>query len=213
MLSARHFRDSAALRLAVSVLAGAVLAIAVAAAGSGPLGLLLGIAATHTSFVASGWFALWPMSAHATHAHVRREEFRPAAEEGFVLVTSLGALLGVAILLSIAGSSAGRLVAGVALFGVFAAWGSLHLMYTARYAFLYFETPEGGIDFNSDRRPAYRDFLYFSYNLGMAYQVSDTKVTSSEVRAVVLRHCLLSYVFGIGVLATTINLVTSVATG
>ena len=71
----------------------------------------------------------------------------------------------------------------------------------------------GGIDFNSDDEPAYRDFLYFSYNLGMTYQVSDTAVSSSAIRGVVLRHCLLSYVFGTVILATTINLVTGIVTG
>jgi uncharacterized membrane protein len=71
----------------------------------------------------------------------------------------------------------------------------------------------GGIDFNSDDPPAYRDFLYFSYDLGMTYQVSDTDVSSTTIRAVALRHCLLSYAFGTVILATTINLVTGVVTG
>jgi uncharacterized membrane protein len=30
-------------------------------------------------------------------------------------------------------------------------------------------------DFNGDERPAYRDFSYFSYNLGMTYQVFVTR--------------------------------------
>ncbi len=29
----------------------------------------------------------------------------------------------------------------------------------------------------------------------MTYQVSDTDVSTSEIRAVALRHCLMSYVF------------------
>ena len=70
----------------------------------------------------------------------------------------------------------------------------------------------GGIDFNSDDPPAFRDFLYFSYNLGMTYQVSDTSVSRSAVREVALRHCLLSYVFGTSILATTINLVVGIVT-
>ena len=53
-------------------------------------------------------------------------------------------------------------------------------MYATRYAHLYYETPEGGIDFNADDPPTYRDFLYFSYNLGMTYQVSDTSVASTN---------------------------------
>ena len=74
-------------------------------------------------------------------------------------------------------------------------------------------SPEGGIDFNSDDPPAFRDFFYFSYNLGMTYQVSDTSVSSPTIRAVALRHCLLSYAFGTVILATTINLVAQMFVG
>nr|WP_205629293.1 DUF1345 domain-containing protein [Jiangella muralis] len=63
---------------------------------------------------------------------------------------------------------------------------------------------------NTHDPPCYRDFRYFSYNLGMTYQVSDTAVTSTAVRSVVLRHCLLSYAFGAMILATTINLVVDI---
>ena len=44
----------------------------------------------------------------------------------------------------------------------------------------------------------------------MTYQVSDTDVSSTQIRAVALRHCLLSYVFGAVILATTINLVAGI---
>ena len=44
----------------------------------------------------------------------------------------------------------------------------------------------------------------------MTFQVSDTNVTSAQVRAVVLRHCLLAWVFGAVILASTINLVAAV---
>ncbi len=49
-----------------------------------------------------------------------------------------------------------------------------------------------------------------SYNLGMTYQVSDTSVASTQIRSIVLRHCLLSYAFGTVILATTINLVVGI---
>jgi uncharacterized membrane protein len=88
----------------------------------------------------------------------------------------------------------------------------LHLMYTTRYAHHYYSEPVGGIDFNSDDPPSYRDFCYFSYNLGMTYQVSDTGVSSAAIRSVVLRHCLLSYLFGTVILAATINLVAGLIT-
>jgi len=41
----------------------------------------------------------------------------------------------------------------------------------------------------------------------------DTSVASTKIRAIVLRHCLLSYVFGTVILATTINLVVGLVAG
>jgi uncharacterized membrane protein len=47
----------------------------------------------------------------------------------------------------------------------------------------------------------------------MTYHVSDTSVSNATIRAVALRHCLLSYLFGTVILATTINLVAGIVTG
>lgn len=128
------------------------------------------------------------------------------------MVSALGCLVGVVVLLVLADSGSQKTAAAVGLLGVFMSWAMLHLMYTARYAHLYYIEPAGGIDFNNDDPPAYADFFYFSYNLGMTYQVSDTSVSSVAVRSVVLRHTLLSYVFGTVILAATINLVAGIVT-
>jgi uncharacterized membrane protein len=205
--------SAAGVRLAGSLLAGAVTATVGVLLVDAQIGTLLGVAVVHAAFVASGWIALWPLDADTTRANTRREDFQPAAEELVVVAISLCGLLGIVMLLVVGHSSQGRLAAAVALVGVFLAWASLHLMYAARYAHLYYDGDAGGIDFNSDDKPVYRDFFYFSYNLGMTYQVSDTSVTSSKIRAVVLRHTLLSYVFGAVVLASTINLVAGIAAG
>ena len=47
----------------------------------------------------------------------------------------------------------------------------------------------------------------------MTFQVSDTALHSAALRRTVLRHALLSYLFGTGILATTINLVASLRSG
>ncbi|MGY0390725.1 DUF1345 domain-containing protein [Nocardioides sp. WG-D5] len=205
--------STAGVRLAGSLLTGALATAAGVLLVDAQIGTLVGVAAVHAVFVASGWFALWPLDAVTTRANTRREDFRPAAEELVVVAISLYGLLGIVMLLVVGDSAQGRLAAAIALVGVFLAWASLHLMYAARYAHLYYAASDGGIDFNSDEAPAYRDFFYFSYNLGMTYQVSDTSVTSSGIRAVVLRHTLLSYIFGAVVLASTINLVAGIAAG
>lgn len=204
---------SAVPRLAVSVGVGLVAAVAVGLAVGVPLGVLTGIAAAELVFVAAGWLVLWPMDAAATRLEARREDFAPVTEEFAVVGTALCGLGAIVVLLLLHGSDARNAAAAVALGGVFMAWAALHLMYAARYAYLYYQDTAGGIDFNSDDPPAYRDFFYFSYNLGMTYQVSDTNVSSSVIRSVVLRHCLLSYLFGTSLLATAINLVAGMVTG
>lgn len=201
---------SAVTRLSTAVVVGVVAAVVVGVAADAALGVLVGIAVMESVFVAAGWIVLWPMDDTTTRRNLRREDFRPAAEEAVVVVLALCGLVGIVVLLMLGDS---RVAAAVALVGVFMAWAALHEMYATRYAHLYYLNAPGGIDFNSDDPPTYRDFLYFSYNLGMTYQVSDTAVSDSTIRAVVLRHTLLSYVFGTGILATTINLVAGVVAG
>ncbi|MFI8766474.1 DUF1345 domain-containing protein [Streptomyces sp. NPDC053792] len=200
-------------RLAVSALAGAAAGALVTALAHAPMGILAGIATAETLFVVTGWSVLWPMDAATTHRNVRREEFRPVIEELVVVATSLCGLVGIVVLLLVGRTDLSHAAAATALCGVFMAWAALHLMYATRYAYLYYALkPGGGIDFNSPAPPKYSDFLYFSFNLGMTYQVSDTNVSSATVRSIVLRHCLLSYVFGASILATTINLVAGIVT-
>ncbi|WP_280236743.1 DUF1345 domain-containing protein [Nocardia cyriacigeorgica] len=205
--------NSAVTRLAGSVVAGIVIGALVGILTEWPLGVIAGVAAADTIFVVIGWFVLWPMDAEQTRANARREDFRPVIEELSVVTVASSGLIGIVVILVLGDTGAGEAAAAVALGGVFMSWATLHLMYAARYAYLYYESPRGGIDFNSDEQPAYRDFFYFSYNLGMTYQVSDTDVSDRRIRAVALRHNLLSYAFGTVILATTINLVMGIATG
>ncbi|TQK72563.1 MULTISPECIES: DUF1345 domain-containing protein [unclassified Nocardioides] len=197
-------------RLLSAVGAGAVAAL-LGSLVEAQLAVLLAIAVAGAVYVVFGWVVLWPMDADATRVNATHEDLTPGVDEVVVGAAALGGLGGVVALLLVGGSTvAGRADAAVALGGVFAAWASLHLMYATRYAHLYYSDTPGGIDFNSTEPPAFRDFLYFSYNLGMTYQVSDTAVQNGAIRAVVLRHCLASYVFGAAIIATTINLVVGI---
>ncbi|MFM9372947.1 DUF1345 domain-containing protein [Streptomyces sp. Da 82-17] len=203
---------SAVPRLGVAVAVGVVVGVVVGVTTGPLLAVLAAIAATELVFAAAGWTVLWPMDAHATRANARREDFRPVTDELVVVGTASSGLVAIVLLLLLGDSGDSHAAAAVALAGVFMSWAALHLMYATRYAYIYYDSG-GGIDFNSKEPPTYRDFLYFSYNLGMTYQVSDTNVSTTRIRAVVLRHSVLSYVFGTGILATAINLVMGIVTG
>jgi uncharacterized membrane protein len=199
-------------RLAISVVIGIVVVVVVGVLANPALGVLSGIAATGAVFVAAGVAVLWPMTSDSTRLYARREDYRPHGEELLVVAAALGSLAGIVVVLLLGTPATRNAAAAIGLAGVFMAWAMLHLMYTTRYAHLYYGEPVGGIDFNSEEPPCYRDFFYFSYNLGMTYQVSDTGVSSTKIRSVVLRHCLLSYLLGTGILAATLNLVAGLVT-
>jgi uncharacterized membrane protein len=55
--------------------------------------------------------------------------------------------------------------------------------------------------------PAYFDFLYDAFVVGMTSQVSDVQVTSHEMRRLTLVHGVLSFGFNMLILALSINVV------
>ena len=72
------------------------------------------------------------------------------------------------------------------------------------------ETPRrhaGGLVFPGERAPDYMDFAYFSFVIGMTFQVSDVQITSRGLRQLVLVHGILSFAFNAIILALTINTV------
>ena len=169
--------------------------------------------------VAAGVFAAWiiigvaGLDPAATQRVAMREDDSRSAAEIVLLLASVFSLLGVGTaLLGASGQSGGvkAWTAGIALLSVAVAWLDVQLVFTLRYAHLYY-SGGGGIDFNftKDEEPDYRDFSYVAFTLGMTYQVSDTAVSSRHIRRTMTEHALLSYVFGVVVIATVVNVVVS----
>jgi uncharacterized membrane protein len=83
------------------------------------------------------------------------------------------------------------------------------LVYALHYAHLFYSedgaADRGGLDFPGTSDPDYTDFLYFAATLGMTFQTSDVEINDRSIRRVVTVHSLMAFVFNIGVLAFTIN--------
>jgi uncharacterized membrane protein len=128
----------------------------------------------------------------------------------FIMIAASGAsLVGVGLALIKAAGEKGAtkgLTTTVASMSLALSWAAVHTVYTLRYASLYY-LHDGGIDFKHDGPPDYGDFAYVAFTIAMAYQVSDTALTTKLIRMTALRHALLSFVFGTGVLAMTVNVV------
>ena len=184
--------------VAVGVVAGVAAAI--------PLGFEFGpgIYLTWT------WTAVGPMDAATTKRRATREDPTVGASHVILIVASVASLAGVLLLLTASSRSEGLLAASLGVLSVAASWFTVHTIYTLGYAALYYSDTEGGIDFNQKQPPAYLDFAYVGFTLGMTYQVSDTTISDSRIRRTVLRHALISYLLGAVVIATTVNLVITV---
>jgi uncharacterized membrane protein len=100
---------------------------------------------------------------------------------------------------------------------VMLSWLLIHTLFTIRYAHLYYDTSSrrkreknpqvGGLIFPGNESPDFMDFAYFSFVLGMTFQVSDVNITNSFIRRLALFHGLLSFVFNTAIIALTINII------
>jgi uncharacterized membrane protein len=88
-------------------------------------------------------------------------------------------------------------------------WLFSNVVYALHYAHLFYSDADGsdagGIDFPDTKEPDYWDFIYFAFCLGMTFQTSDVTISNGRVRRVVTLHCLAAFVFNLGVIAFTIN--------
>jgi uncharacterized membrane protein len=91
-------------------------------------------------------------------------------------------------------------------------WFVVHLSFTFRYAHLYYGDLNAsyskhvkGLEFPNDEHPDYLDFAYYSYTIGMTFQVSDVAAGSKSMRRLTLLHAILSFVFNTILVALTIN--------
>lgn len=102
--------------------------------------------------------------------------------------------------------------AGIYLSGVVLSWIILHTIFTFKYAHDYYgdhpNNPDekcGGLDIPGNQPPNYVDFAYFSFVIGMTFQVSDIAITSHSIRKWALFQGLLSFLFNTVIVALTIN--------
>jgi uncharacterized membrane protein len=170
------------------------------------LGFDLGAAA----FLAS----LVPLWREADGSVIRDHADANDANRFVVLLMTL--LVVVVVMSGVAGelTAAGRgdIQAIVKLIGsLLLVWLFTNCVYALHYAHDYYSAkPEtggdrGGLDFSGEAGPAYSDFMYFAFTLGMTFQTSDTGVTTRQIRQVVLLHSITAFLFNIGVIAFIIN--------
>jgi uncharacterized membrane protein len=206
-----HMRSApAGRRVVVALVAGAIATAAMFAVTRPAAAMLAGWDLAALVYLFWVWVAVRRLDVSQTRELAAREALNGATAELVVLGAGVASLLAVAFALLGAGRASGGTKAyliGVGVLSVVLSWAVVHTVYMLRYARAYYSPPDGGIDFNEPDLPTYLDFAYFSFVIGMTFQVADTNVTARPVRRIVLRHSLLAYLFGAVILAVAINLV------
>lgn len=202
------------LRIAGMVVCGAMGIVLTGLLGEWAYAPAVGWTVAALIYNASVWFTIAPMDAVQTAAHAVEEDLGLRISDLLILLAAVASLAAVALVM--VGSKdvpgTGRLLLALLAMSCTAmSWLMVHTLFTLRYAEVYYSGEPGGIGFNQQELPQYTDIAYMAFSVGMTYQVSDTFITTRAMRSVVLRHSLLAFVFGTGILATTINLVVSLA--
>jgi uncharacterized membrane protein len=197
--------------VSAALLCGIVAGGLVSALGLRAPSILLGWDVAALSYAIGVWVAVWPLDAEATKRLAEREDPTRAAADFLLLTAAVASLAAVGVVLVSAShvhGTAQNVRVALGLASVVASWLLVHTVYTLRYAWLYYYVDvDGGVSFNQEAPPRYSDFAYLSFTLGMTFQVSDTDLQNEAFRRTALGQSLLSYLFGAGILATTINLV------
>ena len=153
-----------------------------------------------------------PRGPDETHRLAAADDPGRHAVGGLVIASCAISLIGTAGVLRQAhnGTAEARdLFVVLCVLAVAGAWTLTQAAYALRYAHLYYRDHGegiGGLEFPGGKRPSYLDFAYFSFTIGMCFQVSDVVVSTRQMRRAVLGHSLLSFLYNTAILATAINL-------
>jgi uncharacterized membrane protein len=205
---------SAGTLVALGAAAGIVVGVGTGFLVGAGFGVMLGWDAASAVYVTLVWRSMWGMDAERTARAAVRADPTRATTDLVVLTAAVASLAAVGLVLvsaAHAAATAQDLRVALGVVSVAVSWAVVHTVFALRYAALYYSGPDGGVDFNDGKAPDYADFAYLAFTIGMTFQVSDTAIASSAIRRTALRHALLSYLFGTGVLATTVNLVASLS--
>lgn len=199
-------------RALISLAVGGLAGILVAILGAPELSLLVTWTVATIIILAWVWWISWPQGHEGTRRLAEEESRSRYSTDTWVLIAAVASLVFVVMALvrsrgnqdSVAVASVVLSVAAVTL-----SWILVNTVFALKYARLYYGE-DGGIEFRQEQPPAYSDFAYVAFTLGMSYSAPEGKdLASTQIRRVALGHTLLSYLFGTVILAVAVNLVTN----
>ena len=207
----------ALVRVGLSLAAGIAAYVAARSQVRAAASALVGMDAGSAVLLAVSWTAIASSDAPLTRARAGAEDPGRTLVYVIIVLASATSLLAATILVGSARDltpTLRQLGAVLCLATVALAWVVTHTAFTFRYAHLYYREDSegvGGIDLPGKTDPAYFDFAYFAFTIGMCFQVSDACVSSPQIRRTVLLHAVISFAYNSIILAFVLNLVFGLA--
>ena len=205
-----HFEPR--LRSAIALAVAVIIYFAVHSFTAAPTALIAAWDGFALTLLVLIWSAMFASGIDQIRYHARTQDLSRLLVFLFTIAAACSSIFAVILLLSSAKhSSHVGLHAALSILAVLASWTLVHTMFALRYAHAYYGEGDskdahlGGLDFPSDDKPAYLDFAYFSFVVGMTCQVSDVQIASKSLRSLALVHGILSFCFNTIILALTIN--------
>lgn len=207
-------RILSASRALACVAGGVVAGVAVTLLWAGALAPLVGWCTAAGAAMAWVWLISWHQDPEGTE-HLAEEENRSASTDLWVVLAAVGSLVAVGVALQ-RSSSRGPLAVTTVLLcvaSVMLAWGLVNTVFALKYARLYYldEPDRHGFKFNQAAEPAYSDFAYMAFTVGMAFAPPEAQPNDPATRKVMLGHALLSYLFGTVAIAVAVSLITNLS--
>jgi uncharacterized membrane protein len=200
---------------------GAVAALAVFFASPPWLGGVTRAVAAYDAAAVALLAALWSFGMHRRASDTQS---RAAVEDPGRNVVLAIVLLSVVVGLSSAVVILGQgpkvtsvnekaVIYAVGILAIVAGWAVIHTIFLFRYAHLFYfdddddNEADRGLTFPGTKDPNDYDFAYFSFVIGMTFQVSDVQITDPGIRRVALMHAIISFAYNTAIVALVINLV------
>ena len=181
-------------------------------------GILITWAAFALGMTVLSWITFFSVSDIELHMETRQEDESGPVIFSLVLLSICISLAGILIMMHNNDSSIVQreLHRAISLLSVASSWLLLHTIFTLHYARLYYaDDPtgkadyRGGLAFPDEAKPDYLDFAYFSFVIGMTFQVSDVEINARHLRRLALLHSFISFVFNTIIVALTISVLSN----
>jgi uncharacterized membrane protein len=193
---------------------GVVAGVVVTLLWTGTLAPLVGWCTAAGAAMVWVWLISWHQDAEGTE-RLAEDENRSASTDLWVVLAAGASLVAVGVGLQRSSGRDPLAVTTVLLcvVSVILAWGLVNTVFALKYARLYYldEPDRHGFEFNQAAEPAYSDFAYMAFTVGMAFAAPEANPNDQETRKVMLGHALLSYLFGTVAIAVAVSLITNLS--